>query len=455
MSSFAEIDPVWAWSPFEPDGEQVWDRALAAHLYRRAGFAATMEELDAAVKMGPDACVEHLLRPTGQALAFEQQADALAETILAGGDPKQLAAAWTYRLLHTPFPLLEKTTLFWHGHFATGADKVADADMMWAQNRLLRKLALGDFEQLVQGISRDPAMLVYLDSVTNRKAHPNENYARELMELFCLGEGNYSERDVQELARCFTGWEIKNRRFRKNRYQHDNGSKMVLGQSGNFDGEEAVRVVLQQPAMPRFIVRKLIHFFVFDEPLAPTPLVDVLAKDFRDNGLQVGPVIAKILRSNLFYSKYAVARKIRSPIELAIGLLRALAGSTNVVELADQLTQVGQGLFYPPNVKGWDGGRTWINSSTLLGRANLVRRVLEHEKTRFDNGRLDQLMDSHGLQQPRDMVAWLSELLFAVPLPDDVAARLVALAADASKPEEARIKQLVHAMCTLPEFQLG
>ena len=455
MSSLNAVDPDWAWHTFEPSNKQPWDRARAAHLYRRAGFAATTEELDAAILIGPTACVDHLLQPPGNAAKFDLEADALAETILAGGDPKQLAAAWTYRLLHTPYPLLEKTTLFWHGHFATGADKVADAGMMWAQNQLLRDLALGDFSQLVQGISRDPAMLVYLDSATNRKAHPNENYARELMELFCLGEGNYTERDVQELARCFTGWEIKNRRFRKNRYQHDTGMKEVLGQQGNFDGEDAVRVVLQQRAMPRFIVRKLIRFFVCDEPAAPTPLVDVLAEDFRENGLQVGPVIGKILRSNLFYSGYSLGRKIRSPIEMAIGLLRALGGSTNVVDLAEQLTQLGQGLFYPPNVKGWDGGRTWINSSTLLGRANLVRRLLEHEKTRFAGGQLDQLMASHGLQHPRDMVAWLGELLFAVPLPSDVVARLDDLAADSQQSPDAQIKQLVHAMCTLPEFQLA
>lgn len=455
MSSFDEIDPDWAWRAYEPSNQQPWDRVRAAHLYRRAGFAATSEELDVAVRLGPSACVDKLLQPSGNAVAFEHEADALAETILAGGDPQQLAAAWTYRLLHTPDPLLEKVTLFWHGHFATGAEKVADADLMWAQNKLLRQLAVGDFGQLVQAISRDPAMLIYLDSVTNRKAHPNENYARELMELFCLGEGNYTERDVQELARCFTGWEIKNRRFRKNRYQHDNGTKNVLGQQGNFDGEDAVRVVLQQPAMPRFIVAKLIRFFVCDEPRAPRPLVDELANEFRGNGLQIGPVIARILRSNLFYSEYSLARKIRSPIEMAIGLLRSLQGSTNVVDLAQQLTQVGQGLFYPPNVKGWDGGRSWINSSTLLGRANLVRRLLEHEKTRFAGGSLQQLVASRGLQDPRDIVAWLGELLVAVPLSKDVVARLVALVADSQQAEEARIKQMLHAMCTLPEFQLA
>ncbi len=197
---------------------------------------------------------------------FRSTADALAEATLAGGDPTKLSAAWVYRLLYTPNQLLEKTTLFWHGHFATGAEKVKDARMMWNQNQLLREHALGNFGDLVHQISQDPAMLIYLDSAINRKAHPNENFARELMELFCLGEGNYSESDVLELARCFTGWEIKNKKFRKNRYQHDSDEKTVLQQSGDFDGEDGVRIVLEQPAAERFLARKLYRFFVSDEP---------------------------------------------------------------------------------------------------------------------------------------------------------------------------------------------
>ncbi len=447
-----QIDPQWAWSEFVPSEALPWTRRAAAHFYRRAGFGANVKNLDEAIALTPAEAVRKLLAGNENSAGFETQADALARTVIAGGDPKQLAAAWVYRLLYTPAQLLEKTTLFWHGHFATSAEKVQDAEMMWAQNQLLRDNALREFEPLVQAISRDPAMLVYLDSATNRKAHPNENYARELMELFCLGEGNYTEHDVQQLARCFTGWEIKNKKFRKNSYQHDTDAKQLLGKSGNFDGEDAVRVVLEQAAMPYFIVGKLVRYFVCDEPLPTRELLQPLAEQFRADGLKIGPIITRILSSNLFFSEHAVARKVRSPIELAIGFMRALEGTTNTVRLADSLTKLGHGLFYPPNVKGWDGGRAWINSSTLLGRANLVRDLLNHESTKFAAGSLETYVGSQKLDSPQSIVRWFSDLLLAVQPSPTIETQLVKLLD--SSPKENQLREVLHTMCTLPEFQL-
>ncbi len=447
-----QIDPHWAWSEFEPTDQKAWNRRAAAHLYRRAGFGASAAKLNEVVGLKPSEAVRELLTVGPEAETFETKADALAQTVIAGNDPKQLAAAWVYRLLYTPAQLLEKTTLFWHGHFATGAEKVQDAEMMWAQNRLLRDNALGAFEPLVQAISRDPAMLVYLDSATNRKAHPNENYARELMELFCLGEGNYTEKDVQQLARCFTGWEIKNKKFRKNAYQHDAGTKQLLGKSGDFDGEDAVRVVLEQEAMPYFIVGKLVRFFVFDEPQPSRELLKPLADQFRADGLKIGPTVVRILSSNLFYSEHSVARKVRSPIEMAIGFLRSLQGTTNTVRLAENLTKLGHGLFYPPNVKGWDGGRAWINSSTLLGRANLVRDILHHESTKFATGSLSEYVAKQKLTSPQAIVSWFSDLLLAIPLSPAIETQLVKLLD--SSPKENQLREVLHTMSTLPEFQL-
>jgi Protein of unknown function (DUF1800) len=447
------IDPQWAWTEFEPTPTQPWNRRTAAHLFRRAGFGSSASKLDEAVASTPADTVRKLSADDANSTNFETQADALARTVMAGGDPKQLAAAWVYRLLYTPAQLLEKTTLFWHGHFATGAEKVQVADMMWTQNQLLRDNALGEFEPLVQAISRDPAMLIYLDSATNRKAHPNENYARELMELFCLGEGNYTEQDVQQLARCFTGWEIKNKKFRKNEYQHDNGTKQLLGKSGDFDGEEAVKIVLEQDAMPYFIVGKLVRYFVFDEPQATRELLKPLADQFRSNGLKIGPIVTRILSSNLFFSEHAWARKVRSPIELAIGFLRSLEGTTNTVRLADNLTKLGHGLFYPPNVKGWDGGRAWINSSTLLGRANLVRDILNHETTKFATGSLENYVESQKLNSPLSIVRWFSDLLLAVPLAPDIESQLVKLLG--SSRNENQLREVLHTLSTLPEFQLS
>jgi uncharacterized protein (DUF1800 family) len=448
------VDPDWAWRPYQPTAERPWNRAAAAHLFRRAGFAASSKTLDEAVSASPGDVVRSLIEAPPEADQFRRQIDDLAATVLAGGDPHNLAAVWCYRLLGTPDPLREKMTLFWHGHFATSAEKVDKADLMHRQNELLRQHALGDFGRLVQNVSRDPAMLIYLDSATNRKSRPNENYARELMELFCLGEGNYTERDVQELARCFTGWEIRRGKFHFNRYQHDDGEKTILGKTGDFGGEVAVEIILRQPSAPRFIAGKLFRWFICDEPAPPPALVEPLAKVFRDSDLDIAVLVEHILRSELFFSEAAVGRKVRSPVELAVGLLRALEGSTNAYDLARGLRDLGQGLFYPPNVKGWDGGRAWINSSTLLARANFVQQLLRDEKTRFGGGSLVELVSESDVHGPRQQVAWLAELLLARPLSAAAEERLVEVAGEGGAPER-RLRSLLYALASTPEFQLN
>ncbi len=455
MSEMKSMDPTWAWQPFEPNADLPWDRASVAHLYRRAGFGADLATIDDAVGLAPAEVVRELVANNQESTEFRSTADALAEATLAGGDPAQLSAAWVYRLLYTPNQLLEKTTLLWHGHFATGAEKVQDARMMWNQNQLLRKHALGDFGELVHQISQDPAMLVYLDSAINRKAHPNENFARELMELFCLGEGNYSEADVLELARCFTGWEIKNKKFRKNRYQHDSEAKTVLQQNGPFDGEDGTRIVLEQPAAPRFIARKLYRFFVSDEPIPTDAMLQPLADLFRESDLQVAPVVQRILGSNAFFSSASVARKIKSPVELMIGMLRSLKATTNTQLVAKGLLNIGQGLFYPPNVKGWDGGRAWINSSTLLGRANLIADILENEATRFDGKSLSECLRDQDVRTTDQAIEHFELCLLAVRLSDDAKAQLRETAASHSGNEERRMRSLLHAITSLPICQLG
>ena len=445
-----EIDPEWAWREFIPGQEVPWNLRTASHLFRRLGFGATQSELDAAIQKTPSEVVDELLGAEEPA-AFRQEMKSLADSALATGNVKQLSAWWAYRMLATPAQALEKTTLFWHGHFATGADKVTDPTLMLMQNELLRSFAFGDFSKLLLEISRDPAMLIYLDSATNRKAHPNENYAREIMELFCLGEGQYTETDIRELARCFTGWEIRRGEFRFNRYQHDTGTKSILGQNGEFGGEEGVRIVLEQKSAPEFIVSKLIRFFVMDEPAPDAALIAPLASLMRESGMMVQPVLKRILTSNLFYSEHSVGRKVRSPVELAIGLLRCLEGSTNSFELASAMQTLGQGLLYPPSVKGWDGGRTWINSSTLLGRSNLVRLLITNEKTRFGKESLREYLATRKLTNSRALIDYFETLLFAVRIPDAARERVEAL----MKPgTTAALTEGLHALCTLPEFQL-
>lgn len=447
------IDPDWAWAEYQPSPEVPWDLRTAAHLFRRAGFGANRTELRAAVEAGPHNSVNAVLQGTVEPADYLNEIDSLASASLASGNVENLSAWWAYRMLSTPAQLLEKMTLFWHGHFATSAAKVDDSKLMFAQNSLLREYALGDFSELLLEISRDPAMLIYLDSASNRKAHPNENYAREIMELFCLGEGNYSEQDIRELARCFTGWEVKREKFRFNRYQHDTGTKTILGETGKFGGEKGVSIVADQPAAPLFIAMKLVRFFVMDEPEPTAALLAPLAQELLDNNMQVAAVVRRIFSSNLFFSRLAIGRKVRSPVEFAIGFLRSLEGSTNSYELAGWLKTLGQGLLYPPSVKGWDGGRTWINSSTLLGRSNLIRDLLDSDKTRFGKESLQDYLSGQEVHSVDQMIDLFQETLFAVSIPAAARNRIRQLAGDGK--DESRLKDTVHALCTLPEFQLA
>ena len=453
---FDDIDASRAWKPFEPTAARPWSRRLAAHLHRRAGFAATWAQLDACVKLGPATAVDRLCNPPATANDFESTSAMLAERTVAGGDSTRLAAWWLYRMLNTPDPLLEKLTLFWHGHFATGAAKVEKARMMLDQNELLRRHTRGPFERTVGAISRDPAMLIYLDSASNRRIHPNENFARELMELFTLGVGNYTEGDVKEVARAFTGYEVMGDAFRFDHSQHDTGTKSFLGRSGDFGGDEAIRIILDQPAASQFIARKLIRFFVFDEPAAPDALVEPIAKDLREHGFQIGPVVQRILGSNVFFSDHAIGQKVRSPVELVVGLLRALGGTTNLVQLAQGTADLGQSLFQPPNVKGWDGGRAWINSSTLLGRVNLVGKILAASETQFGRAGADlSAAVNADATTPAESVDRLLELLVAAPIPSAARDSLVDLAHDDGRERNVVLRDVIHAMSALPEFELA
>jgi len=447
------IDPEWSWSEYAPRGEAPWNAERASHLLRRAGFAAGPDTVRRAAELSPKEVIDGLFADPPDDEPFERESRDLSGAVLATGDAKNLAPWWFHRMLHSPQPLREKATLFWHGHFATSADKVNDGQLMFEQNALLREHALGDFTAMVQGISRDPAMLIYLDSATNRKSHPNENYAREVMELFCLGEGNYTEQDVRQVARCFTGWEVRRKKFRFNAYQFDSGEKTILGETAAFTGEDAVRRILEEPASPRFIARKLVRFFVRDEPDAPDTLLEPLAEQLRNDNMRVGGALRRIFASRLFFSAHAAAQKVRSPVELLVGLLRALDGSANVRVLADASDQLGQAVFRPPSVKGWDGGRAWINSATLLGRANSVRRLLNDENTRFGRGGLVELARRFDQSEPSRFVRWLATLLLAVPLPSDVERQLVRLAERGE--QETNFREVLYSMATLPEFQLA
>ena len=285
-------------------------------------------------------------------------------------------------MIFTGHPLRERMTLFWHNHFATSQTKVENAGLMQRQNNLLRTHALGDFKALLTAIGKDPAMLIWLDSTANRKAHPNENYAREVMELFTLGRGHYSEKDVQEAARAFTGWFVVRDRFREVPAQHDDGEKTVLGHTGKLRGDDLPPILLAQPACAEFLCGKLVREFISDVDPMPAPLIAPLAQGFRESGYDIRVPVETILRSNLFFSPEIRRRRVKSPVEFAIGTVRALEVLKPTVQadaLAESCARMGQSLYAPPSVAGWEGGAAWANSTTMLSRANFALALLSGE----------------------------------------------------------------------------
>lgn len=437
------------WQEYKPSKEDPWDLAKAAHLYRRAGFGASYGELQSAVDRGPGKAIDFLLATPGQ--DAERQFLILEKQIRSGGSLEQMSNYWLYRMAKSDAQLQEKATLFWHGHFATSAAKVDEVGLMLDQNTLLRRNALKKFGPMVQEISKDPAMLIYLDSKVNRKTRPNENYARELMELFCLGLGNYTEDDIKQVARSFTGWEVRNDRFKFNKYQHDYGSKSFLGHTGEFTGEEAVEIVLGQKSSAEFIASKLINFFVTDLPVPDGQVVE-LAAILRNHDFDISQGIRTILSSSLFYK--SIGQKIKSPVELGIGLLRSLEASTNFVQLSKRLDELGQRPFYPPNVKGWPGGRTWINSATLLGRINLVSEMLTNDKTKFEHGSLSDLTQHYEVKGGPSTLEFLETLLLAKPVPKKIRPGIVDIVEGRGSSDD-RLRQAIVAIASLPEFQLS
>ncbi|GBD34963.1 hypothetical protein HRbin36_00067 [bacterium HR36] len=406
-----DLDPQWAWQTYTPDEARPWTLKWAGHLYRRAAFAANWSQLQQALKEGPVKTVDRLLQGSGEQQAFAAQMDALAASIAKTNNATHMRAWWLACLIRTPHPLLEKMTLFWHNHFATSNAKVNNVAYMLQQNQTLRRFALGSFADMLHAISKDPAMMVWLDTNLNKKGKPNENYARELMELFSLGIGNYTEQDIREAARAFTGWEIRNGQFHFNRAEHDDGDKTVFGRTGRWQGEDVVRFCLEHPACPRFLARKLFRYFVSETLEPPAELLEPLAQQLRKSNYAIGETVRMILTSNIFYSPQAYRGRIKSPVEFAVGLIRALEGQPNAVALANALDNIGQRLFYPPSVKGWDGGPAWLNPTTLLARNNLAHALTSGEDPQFGS-RCDpvRLVGKYGRQNDEQILDFFLDL---------------------------------------------
>ncbi|MDB6038714.1 MAG: hypothetical protein JWM99_2555 [Verrucomicrobiales bacterium] len=375
-----------------------WNYETAAHLLNRAGFGGTPREIQKLAALGLDGAVDSLVD-------YEKIPDTIRNPSWAKPDPERLARFqkiknapeqdrqelrkqeqrlqrehlvelrqwWLVQMLETPRPLQEKLTLFWHGHFATSVQKVKDAYLMWRQNDVFRRNASGSWLTLLTEVSKDPAMLIWLDQAQSRKEHPNENFAREVMELFALGEGHYTEKDITEAARALTGWSYDraNQEFISRPRMHDTGTKTVLGKMGRFDGDEILKIIVEQPQSSRFVAEKLWTFFGGENP--SDAWMDTLASDFCGNGGNFKPYLKTIFTSEEFYSESVVRRQIKSPVQWLISSSKLLERELPPPQIsATALRLLGQELFAPPNVKGWDGGLSWITTNNLLNRYNFA-----------------------------------------------------------------------------------
>lgn len=448
----------------KPIKREAFGYAQARHLLWRAGFGGDETQINYLADLGPAAAVDLLLDaektpydepaadgfdkdimrpPSAEERAMyrnaqrSQDEEALAAARLERqrreqSDRRQMGEVqkwWLKRMIETPRPLEEKMTLFWHGLLATNYRTIENSYHMYMQNQLFRRHALGSYADLLTGLIRDPAMIAYLDNNDSRKGRPNENLAREIMELFSLGLGNYTEHDIKEGARALTGYTFNDDEFTFQANNHDNGGKTILGQSGNFDGDGFVRIILDQPACSRYIARRLYSFFVADVPpderggakglpTAQRQVLSQLAWSLGQNQYRIKPALRRLFLSEHFYEERFMNDQVKSPVMLVVGAVRSL--NTPVRDLStlnDALDLMGQRIFFPPSVKGWEGGRSWINTSTYYVRQNTLAFLVA--------GKKPQGYDGTAQTQPYDARNLLKGKADA---PDDAAEGLLRLA---------------------------
>ena len=386
----------------------------ARHFLARTGFEGTLDEILALAKVDRKTAVEQALAKTissagtpapswinsrpphprvRKAMSPEEKKAFKQERRTRG---RELKSWWFQEMVVTPSPLTERMTLFWHNHFTSSLRKVKWPTLLYRQNVLFRRMAVGSFRDLLGAVAKDPAMILYLDTQTNNKDRPNENFARELFELFTLGEGHYSEQDIKEAARAFTGRKLNRRdgSFRIARRQHDNGTKTVLGKTGRLTGDDILAIALDQPWTAVHLVKKLWREFISDQP--DPHEVERLARIFRKSDYQLKPVLTELFLSPNFWSQENRGVLIKSPVELMVGTIRLFDLPISDLRMLPRYSRrLGQDLFDPPNVKGWPGGTQWITTNTLLDRWQLLQRGLRgHEMGGHRHG-MKPMMDSH------------------------------------------------------------
>ena len=477
----------------------------ARHLLNRAGFGGPTAQVNKLARMGLDRAVNHLIDYPDQLVDDLKVADVDADAIRPTTDQEQrsvkaaqrnkdqmalnknrrrfleqrrkdrqiieqLRQWWLQRMISTPRPLEEKLTLLWHGHFATRYRNVRDAYLMYQQNKFFRRMASGSFADLAMGIVRDPAMLRFLNNDRNIKRRPNENLARELMELFTLGEGNYTEEDIRNGARALTGYHVHDNEFVLRKRVHDVGTKQILGQRGKFDGNDFVRILLRHKACSFFIAMKIYRHFVADldaelhqVPSETQSMIADLASSLQNHEYQLAPVLKRLFKSQHFYDPAIIGHKIKSPAQLVSGTVRILMTPDREASVLSRAMRImGQNLFDPPSVAGWDGGRSWINTSTLFARQNICTYLITGQRpgrtwrpgeVQFDPMRL---LAKEPNQTPQQLVDSLVDALLGTHITPQRRQPLVAFVQQRDQEDihAETVVSLLLLLTAMPEYQL-
>ena len=461
------------------------DIALMAHLMRRAGFGATREELEARVGKGYDATVEELLNPEekqpldrNEMMRYHPWAWRPGTLAGMGG------AEWLHDMVNTKRPLEEKMSLFWHQVFATGVSKVDHYDDVMDMIVKFREKGMGDYRELLLEMAKDPAMIYWLDNYENHSAAVNENWGRELLELFSMGVGNYTEVDVRECSRAFTGWTISPKLprgpigrhdwfFEYREEDHDDGEKTFLGETGNLNGEDIIRIICEQPATAQFIARHLYNFFVADEAQVPawavTPpidqeAVDLLADTLVESNYDIRSALKVLFKSDFF--KNARFARLKSPAEVVVGTLRLVGGgefpAPGIGDLSRQPGYMGQDLLNPPSVEGWHTGAEWINSGSLMRRVNFTADLVGDLNRPGIKDLVDRLK-MQGERLPEKVVDSCLDLMGPLEVNQESRDELMGFigeggdfgwdSADQFQASTARVSELLQLIVSLREYQ--
>jgi uncharacterized protein (DUF1800 family) len=448
------------WETYEPTAATPWNLQRVVHLHRRASFAAPWKTLQRDLADGPRPSIDRLLAGNQNTEVitegFESLADTIADSASGSDSPARLKAWWLYRMLMSPDPLGERLTLMWHNHFATSNRKVQNLVFMKEQNERFRQHARGPFDQLLEAVIKHPAMLIWLDADSNRSGRPNENLARELLELFTLGVGNFSESDVKEAARALTGWAIHEGQFQFKPARHDSAIKTLFGKQAKMNGDDLIRHVVEHPCTAQRLTWRICHTFLSPEVL-DEPSLSELAEGLHSRKLDIGWAVETVLRSQKFFAEENLRTRVLGPVEYIVGAIRSLelCGSPpSTLTLAEWTSRLGQDLFYPPNVGGWTEGRSWLTSRSIIARANFATALIEGRLWRPER-RPDwsALLERHATgDRLEEATKWLAQLLWGIAPQDGL--RDVLRAIDSAKAERS-LDLAVALLLARPEHHLS